>query len=300
MQAYLATQHERGRPTVLAFPTLYPREVVTALDACAWERWSTPPSNVAGADAGKLQGYLCPTVRGAQSVLASLERIKPRARAAIIPHTCDSMQGLASIALSTPSWDIPIVTFRHPRGTARPASRLFLREEVLSFVASLERALDRKLEEVYKAARAKAANEVPPVLVAEQRGWVKGRDECWKAKSGGPAFLTATWQATNVRECVEGNYRIRISELQAKYRLVPSKGPVLFACENNPANELVATFFETDPPTARLERGDQTVTAWLVPAASGTRYEGQNVEFRTKGQDATATWLGAELNCRSK
>ena len=116
-------------------------------------------------------------------------------------------------------------------------------------------ALDRKLDEVYKAARAKATNEVPPVLVAEQRGWVKGRDECWKAKSGGPAFLTATWQATNVRECVEGNYRIRISELQAKYRLVPSKGPVFFACENNPANELVATFFETDPPTARAGEG---------------------------------------------
>ena len=159
-------------------------------------------------------------------------------------------------------------------------------------------ALDRKLDEVYKAARAKAANEVPPVLVAEQRGWIKGRDECWKAKDG--TYLTATWQARNVRECVEGNYRIRISELQAKYRLVPPKGPVLFACENNPANELVATFFETDPPTARLERGDQTVTAWLVPAASGSKYEGRNVEFRTKGPDAGVTWLGAELKCRSK
>ena len=161
-------------------------------------------------------------------------------------------------------------------------------------------ALDRKLDEVYKAARAKAANEVPPVLVAEQRGWVKGRDECWKAKSGGPTFLTATWQATNVRECVEGNYRIRISELQAKYRLVPPKGPVFFACENNPANELVATFFETDPPTARLERGDQTVTAWLVPAGSGSKYEGQNVEFWTKGKESTVTWLAEKLRCASR
>lgn len=163
-------------------------------------------------------------------------------------------------------------------------------------------ALDRKLDEVYKAARAKATSEVPPVLVAEQRGWVKGRDECWKAKTGGPAFLTATWQATSVRECVEGNYRIRISELQAKYRLVPPKGPgpVFFACENNPANELVATFFETDPPTAQLERGDKSVTAWLVPAGSGSKYEGQNVEFWTKGKEATVTWLDAQLTCRSK
>ena len=47
---------------------------------------------------------------------------------------------------------------------------------------------------------------------------------------------------------------------------------------------MVATFFETDPPTARLERGDQTVTAWLVPAASGSKYEGQNVEFWDEGE----------------
>ena len=161
-------------------------------------------------------------------------------------------------------------------------------------------ALDRKLDEVYKAAQAKAKNEVPPVLAAEQRGWVKGRNDCWKARDGSPSFLTASWQATGVRGCVEGNYRIRISELQARYRLVAPRGPVAFACENNPANEVVATFFETDPPTARLERGDQTVTAWLVPAGSGSKYEGQNVKFQTKGSEATVTWLGAELRCRSK
>ena len=159
-------------------------------------------------------------------------------------------------------------------------------------------ALDRKLDEVYKAALAKARDDVPQLLRTEQRGWIKGRNECWKAKDG--TYLTASWQAKNVRECVEGTYRIRISELQATMRLVPPKGPVFFSCENNPANEVVATFFETDPPTARLERGDQTVTAWLVPAASGSKYEGQNVEFRTNGKEATVTWLGTELKCQSK
>lgn len=159
-------------------------------------------------------------------------------------------------------------------------------------------ALDRKLDGVYKAALAKARDDVPQFLRGEQRGWLKGRDECWKAKEG--KYLTASWQATSVRECTEGEYRIRISELQAKMRLVPEKGPVFFACENNPANELVATFFETDPPTARLERGDKTVTAWLVPAGSGSKYEGQNVEFQTKGNEATVTWLDAKLNCISK
>ena len=162
-------------------------------------------------------------------------------------------------------------------------------------------ALDRKLDEVYKAALAKATNEHPPVLKAEQRGWIKGRNECWKAQGeDNPAFLTASWPATSVRDCVEGQYQLRISELQALYRLVPEKGPVFYACDNNPANEVVATFFETDPPTARVERGDRSVTVWLVPAGSGSKYEGQNLELWTKGDEATMTWLDEELKCQVK
>jgi uncharacterized protein len=158
-------------------------------------------------------------------------------------------------------------------------------------------ALDRKLDEVYKAALTKARDDVPQFLRTEQRGWIKGRDECWKAKDG--TYLTASWQAKSVRECVEGNYRIRISELQALMRLVPPKGPVFYACDDS-FGEVVATFFETDPPTARLERGDKTVTVWLVPSGSGSKFEGQNVEFWTKGKEATVTWLDASLKCASK
>jgi uncharacterized protein len=160
-------------------------------------------------------------------------------------------------------------------------------------------ALDGKLDEVYRTALAKARDGVPQLIRAEQRGWLKGRNECWKAKAGSPVYLTASWQADGVRACVEGSYRIRTSELQATMQLVPSKGPVYFACEGNPANEIAATFFATDPPTARLERGDKTVTAWLVPTASGSKYEGQDVEFWTKGKVATVTWLGTQMECLS-
>ena len=80
-------------------------------------------------------------------------------------------------------------------------------------------ALDRQLADVYAAARKKATNEKPPVLQAEQRGWVKGRDECWKAQQGGQAA------------CMRGAYVDRIAELQARYRLVASDGPVFLACD---------------------------------------------------------------------
>jgi uncharacterized protein len=151
-------------------------------------------------------------------------------------------------------------------------------------------ALDRKLDGVYKAASAKA-RETLSTLRAEQRGWVSGRNECWKAKNADNAvYLTASWTASSVRECVEAQYRLRTAELQALYQLVTPK-TVYFVCQNNPANEIVATFFQTDPPTARVERGDRTVTVYLVPAASGAKYEGQNVEFWSKGQEASVSWM---------
>lgn len=166
-------------------------------------------------------------------------------------------------------------------------------------------ALDRKLDEVYKAAAAKAKGQLLTTLRAEQRGWVKGRNECWKAQKDTPTYLTASWTVDTTKACVEATYRIRTSELQAVWRLVPPK-TISFACQDNPANEIVANFFETDPPTARLERGDTTVTTWLVPAASGAKYEGQNVTFWTKGNEAMASWLNVqtgntdELTCKTR
>lgn len=165
-------------------------------------------------------------------------------------------------------------------------------------------AFDRRLDGVYKAASAKAKGQMATTLRAEQRGWIGGRNECWKAKGpNDPVYLTASWTAGSVRECVEGQYQLRIAELQVQYQLVPSKKPAFFACQNNPANEVVATFFDTEPSAARLERGDRTVIAYLVPAGSGATYEGQNVTFWNKGKEAMVTWLNPatgdteELQC---
>ncbi|MDQ2101689.1 MliC family protein [Azospirillum isscasi] len=147
-------------------------------------------------------------------------------------------------------------------------------------------ALDRKLARVYGEAAGKAANEHPPVLKAEQRGWIKGRNDCWKAGDR--------------RACVEEQYVLRIAELQARYRLVPSTGPVRFACGGAPGNELVATFFETEPPTLIAERGDEASLMYGQPAASGARYQGRNESFWEHQGEARVTWgYGApEMTCR--
>ncbi len=146
-------------------------------------------------------------------------------------------------------------------------------------------ALDLKMADVYAAASATAVNEHPPVLKAEQRGWIKGRDACWKSD--------------DVRGCVEQAYRLRVAELQAAYRLVPGRGPVTYVCEGQPANQVIATFFETDPPTLIAERGDQVSLMYLQPAASGSRYQGRNEMLWEHGGEATITWGfdGPEMHC---
>lgn len=148
--------------------------------------------------------------------------------------------------------------------------------------------LDLKMAEVYKEASKKAVNEHPPVLKAEQRGWIKGRDECWKSD--------------DKKKCVEESYTLRIAELQARYRLVSSDGPFFYVCDDNPAKEVVITFFKTDPPTLIAEFGDGVSLMYLQPSGSGSKYQGRNEAAWIKGKEAMITWgYGSpEMSCKQK
>lgn len=146
-------------------------------------------------------------------------------------------------------------------------------------------ALDRRLAEVYAAASAQSANEHPPMLKAEQRGWIKGRDDCWKSDDR--------------RGCVSDSYRRRIAELQVRYRLAPAIGRVRFTCDGSAANELVVTYFQTDPSTLIVERGDSVSLMSQQPSASGARYQGRNQSFWEHQGEARVRWgHGArEMRC---
>jgi uncharacterized protein/heat shock protein HslJ len=147
-------------------------------------------------------------------------------------------------------------------------------------------ALDRRLADVYAAAVKKAGTPAPASLTAEQRGWLKRRNECWK-------------EADAAGACVEREYQTRIVEIQAKSRLVSFTGPVRYQCQG-PAGQrdaLVVTFHRTEPPSAIVERSDRTVLAVLVPAGSGAKYEGPNLMFWERQGEAQVAWMGADLKC---
>lgn len=115
----------------------------------------------------------------------------------------------------------------------------------------------------------------PNLLPAEQRGWIKGRNECWKS--------------ADKKQCVTEEYQRRIYELQARYALVTSKGPFRFVCGESPANELIVTFYETEQPTLIAERGDSVSLMYLQPSGSGTKYQGRNESFWEHQGEATVT-----------
>ena len=150
---------------------------------------------------------------------------------------------------------------------------------------------DRTLTEVYKAAIA-AMEKVDaggPEAIARikttQRGWIGGRNDCWKAD--------------DKRQCAADEYDRRTAFLQARYFLIEGGKPVFYTCNGNPADEIVATFIPTDPPSVRLERGDSIAVGILSPTGSGSRYDADfGVYFWVQGDEAQVAWpQETEFNC---
>jgi uncharacterized protein len=144
--------------------------------------------------------------------------------------------------------------------------------------------LDQQLQQVFTKAAALAVNEHPPLLKAEQRGWIKGRNECWKD--------------ANEVACMQDAYQRRIAELQARYRLVSMRGPLRYQCGAAPADDLVLSYFATEPATLIAERGDGVSLMFLQP--NGTDYLGRNETLWPQQDGVRLQWgyQAPALTCR--
>ena len=129
-------------------------------------------------------------------------------------------------------------------------------------LGALDRRLAARYAEALKAVRGldAGAQAAEQELRATQRGWIKGRDDCWKAE--------------DQRACIEFAYLSREGELVSQWMLQSPTARAFWACGGNPANEVVTMFFDTALPSLRFERGDSIDTGVLTRSASGARYEG--------------------------
>ena len=141
---------------------------------------------------------------------------------------------------------------------------------------------------VYTEATGHPAGGTSSRLAAEQQTWVREREAC----------LTRT----AARACVDSAYVRRIAEIQALSLLVPTKGPIAYACPkpDGSSDQIEVMYADTDPPTAVLVRGDKTVVTYLGPSGSGARYLAPDVIFWEKGGEATVTWGGTKVVCRER
>lgn len=127
-------------------------------------------------------------------------------------------------------------------------------------------ALDRRLADRFSAALTVAqgldagAKDAEDTLRATQRGWIKGRDECWKEP--------------DLRACVETEYLRREAELTARWMLADPSDIRELMCGG--ARTLTIYEFSTELPGIRVEEGDGIHVGALMSAdRPGAYYVGQ-------------------------
>lgn len=142
-------------------------------------------------------------------------------------------------------------------------------------------ALDRRLAEVYAAAKAKNPGST---VVAEQRGWVKGRDDCWKSD--------------DTPRCVEEEYKTRIVQLLIDTGDAVAPTPVEYACSDKAVRFAVAYWNDLDPKAAVVTYNNDQAIVFPVPAASGARYGRDGVDVWEHQGEVKVDFYGNVLTCK--
>lgn len=142
---------EHGRRVFGVFPAQYPKEILLAWNILPVEIWD-PPLDAVQANA-HLQPYICSVVRSGLELI--LHGHCDDVDGFLFPHTCDSIQNLASIVNDYLGVEKPCCFFYHPKAPYRPSSRLYYMEQLRALAAFFERrwgpaesgALERRLKQ---------------------------------------------------------------------------------------------------------------------------------------------------------
>ncbi|MBC8246922.1 MAG: 2-hydroxyacyl-CoA dehydratase [Deltaproteobacteria bacterium] len=134
-KAYIKAQKAASGRTVLGvFPAHYPKEILWALNILPVEIWDPPVETTrAGAH---LQPYTCGIVKSGLALI--LEKKWQHVDGFLFPHTCDSIQNLASMVNDYLTQDTPCFFFYHPKAPYRESSRRYYRNQLHRFLSDLE------------------------------------------------------------------------------------------------------------------------------------------------------------------
>ncbi|MEA3286166.1 MAG: 2-hydroxyacyl-CoA dehydratase family protein [Candidatus Marinimicrobia bacterium] len=131
---YLQQQANYGQKIMGVLPALYPKELLWAFDILPAEIWD-PPGEILRANA-HLQATICPVVkRSLEFILKEPDIINA---GYLFPHTCDSLQNLATQVKDLIGIPASVYTFYNPKGTFNKATRQFYLDLITDFKTILE------------------------------------------------------------------------------------------------------------------------------------------------------------------
>ena len=132
---YLLEQKQKGRHVLGVFPAQYPREILWAMNVVPAEIWD-PPEEITAAS-GHLQPTICSVVRSGMELV--LKGTCEFVDGFLFPHTCDSIQNMASIIHDYIKPRKPCYFFYHPKNPYGRAAKDFYVGELKNLIHSLER-----------------------------------------------------------------------------------------------------------------------------------------------------------------
>jgi benzoyl-CoA reductase/2-hydroxyglutaryl-CoA dehydratase subunit BcrC/BadD/HgdB len=132
----IGSHKQQGATVAAVLPIHYPRALLRAFDVLPVEVWG-PPAVDASYRTTHLQPYICSIVQNALSFLQAggLDPVD----FIVVPHACDTLQGLGSILIDFVAPRQPVLPIYIPRGE---------RKSDISFLADEFRSLYRRLEEI--------------------------------------------------------------------------------------------------------------------------------------------------------
>jgi len=160
-------------------------------------------------------------------------------------------------------------------------------EEMICKDAELS-AMDREVDRLYRKIKAQTTEEDFQTIQAAQRGWLKGRDESWKA--------------SDPLQYVVDAYQERIAVLGVQAGEVTAPEPVSYDCTGGAFERLVASFYDTTPPLGVFTRtpgGDwpqYIATGW--PENGAIHYNIGGLDFVERDGQADLNWAGTLMKCK--
>jgi benzoyl-CoA reductase/2-hydroxyglutaryl-CoA dehydratase subunit BcrC/BadD/HgdB len=160
--AVIHAWREQGGGVAAVYPIHHPRSLWRGFGLLPVEVWGPPISDTSRGDA-RLQAYTCSVVRCG---LAFLERGGLRdVELIVVPHACDSLQGLGSLLLDFAAPPQPVITPYIPR-TRDAAAVAFLSAELRAIGARLAGITGREPSEGELLACVQAEERADAALVA--------------------------------------------------------------------------------------------------------------------------------------